>query len=470
MAPATITPTKSNKAATTSVTIATSKLAGDRILFDAVLAVQDLHVLAHKIFDILDGDDERAKTKVKKEVKDLLKGLSVVDSYLRDTVKKKQMSFLCERYISSKRSETTAAIKRCQATVEPSKRKNPADFRIKSLIADVTNPPKKKSKKANKDQSAGANVESKIAAFIASLPPSNGTHYDMHELVTALMINEHSTIYNIPASKVYDHLNPLGMIVCENCRIGYWIQHMDELDETSTLLAQKIHSRLPQFLRNRLKATLQTHWVWDSFVELFLKRISCLVVLCNQHSQCIQTTSTRDSLLNCNLEMFPIIQGESEVLDGCYVASDSKRGWLIRAGMAERTFSKRWKEHVAASMRASVDTMYRNLYWFYPHKNVMQTVPGRKGVFQDLQQRMGLGMTRGDRNKVLNLFNWSEQLESRLSKLSYGQDRAALLDWKKYRNVCYMFELFFAVAMKESDNITQNPTCEWQLQLYSKNG
>jgi hypothetical protein len=26
-----------------------------------------------------------------------------------------------------------------------------------------------------------------------------------------------------------------------------------------------------------------------------------------------------------------------------------------------------------------------------------------------------------------------------------------------------MFELFFAVAMKESDNITQNPACEWQL-------
>jgi hypothetical protein len=114
-------------------------------------------------------------------------------------------------------------------------------------------------------------------------------------------------------------------------------------------------------------------------------------------------------------------------------------------------------------MRASVDSMYRNLYWFYPHKNVMQTVPGRKGVFQDLQQRMGLGMMRADRNKVLNLFNWSEQLESRLSKLSYGQDRAAALDWKKYRNVCYMFELFFAVAMKESDNITQNPACEWQL-------
>jgi hypothetical protein len=51
----------------------------------------------------------------------------------------------------------------------------------------------------------------------------------------------------------------------------------------------------------------------------------------------------------------------------------------------------------------------------------------------------------------------------------YGQDGAAALDWKKHRNVCYMFGLFFAVAMKESDNITQNPTCEWQLQLYSRN-
>jgi hypothetical protein len=87
---------------------------------------------------------------------------------------------------------------------------------------------------------------------------------------------------------------------------------------------------------------------------------------------------------------------------------------------------------------------------------LMQTVHGRKGL--------GKGM---DCNKVLNLFNRSDQLESRLSKLSFGQDREAALDWKKYRNVCYMFELFCALVMKESDNITQNPSCEWQLQLYS---
>jgi hypothetical protein len=31
-----------------------------------------------------------------------------------------------------------------------------------------------------------------------------------------------------------------------------------------------------------------------------------------------------------------------------------------------------------------------------------------------------------------------------------------------------MFELFFAVALEPSKNITNNPTCEWQLRLYSK--
>jgi hypothetical protein len=42
---------------------------------------------------------------------------------------------------------------------------------------------------------------------------------------------------------------------------------------------------------------------------------------------------------------------------------------------AERTFNERRKEHVAASMRASFDhAMYRNLYLFYPWKNVTQTV------------------------------------------------------------------------------------------------
>jgi hypothetical protein len=30
-----------------------------------------------------------------------------------------------------------------------------------------------------------------------------------------------------------------------------------------------------------------------------------------------------------------------------------------------------------------------------------------------------------------------------------------------------MFETFYAVAIKPSENITENPGCEWQLQMYS---
>jgi hypothetical protein len=31
-----------------------------------------------------------------------------------------------------------------------------------------------------------------------------------------------------------------------------------------------------------------------------------------------------------------------------------------------------------------------------------------------------------------------------------------------------MLELFFAAALEPSKNITNNPTCEWQLRLYYK--
>jgi hypothetical protein len=31
-----------------------------------------------------------------------------------------------------------------------------------------------------------------------------------------------------------------------------------------------------------------------------------------------------------------------------------------------------------------------------------------------------------------------------------------------------MFELFFAVSLEPSKNMTHNLTCEWQLRLYSK--
>jgi hypothetical protein len=57
-----------------------------------------------------------------------------------------------------------------------------------------------------------------------------------------------------------------------------------------------------------------------------------------------------------------------------------------------------------------------------------------------------------------------------LTQLPYRSEGGGSLAFKKYKHVCFMFELFFAVALVEPSkkNITNNPTCEWQLRLYSK--
>ena len=44
--------------------------------------------------------------------------------------------------------------------------------------------------------------------------------------------------------------------------------------------------------------------------------------------------------------------------------------------------------------------------------------------------------------------------------------KRSLLANRKYRHMCYLFEEVYDVAIKSSDNITWNPTGEWQLKYY----
>ena len=160
---------------------------------------------------------------------------------------------------------------------------------------------------------------------------------------------------------------------------------------------------------------------------------------------------------------------ETGTLDGCYLTLDTLRDILLRAGMAERGKSRRWKEHERASLLKDESTKSRGSYYLYPHQNVPEDqAPNRRGTFQQLQQRSALGIKKTDRSRILELFQWSEIDEAHLSKLSYAESGAGTLEFKKYKHLCYMFELFFAVCLEPSKNVTENPTCEWQLRLYSK--
>jgi hypothetical protein len=88
-----------------------------------------------------------------------------------------------------------------------------------------------------------------------------------------------------------------------------------------------------------------------------------------------------------------------------------------------------------------------------------------------LQPKIAMGMRKSDCDRILvQLFYWTEIDEAILvTQLPYRSEGGGSLASKKYKYVCFMFELFFAgVALDPIKNITNNPTCEWQLRLYSK--
>ena len=193
------------------------------------------------------------------------------------------------------------------------------------------------------------------------------------------------------------------------------------------------------------------------------------MVLANQHTRCLDYAQPRDSLLNCHQTVFPLVGDDWREYDGCYMCVDPNRALMFRAGTTVVGFGPRWSQHERASRLTNKDTMFRNLYQSYPHMLVRDQVPSRIGTFQQLEQRMALGVRKNNKEAVIKLFNFSELDNQRLSKLSLGNNQAGTLLDKQYKNICYLFELLYAVAIEQTKNTTQNPGCEWQLRLYSSN-
>jgi hypothetical protein len=57
-----------------------------------------------------------------------------------------------------------------------------------------------------------------------------------------------------------------------NDRPQHWMLRMEQLNEVSSLLANVVHSRLPNYLTPRCKPSLHDHWIWESFVMFGSKR------------------------------------------------------------------------------------------------------------------------------------------------------------------------------------------------------
>ena len=61
-----------------------------------------------------------------------------------------------------------------------------------------------------------------------------------------------------------------------------------------------------------------------------------------------------------------------------------------------------------------------------------------------------MGFAKLDKAALTDLFQWTESDEAHLSKLSYGDNQGGTLVDKKFKHICYMFELFFAICIEPS--------------------
>ena len=215
-----------------------------------------------------------------------------------------------------------------------------------------------------------------------------------------------------------------------------------------------------------------------SFTHL-CSRIATIVCLANQQARGLENTSVTDSLLNSDLNVFPPAADDDYAkMVGCYVTEDANRHKLIRSGMTTTSFGKREKQHARASRLQCEKTKNRRLYRSYPHRDAAHLMNTKKGTWDQLNQRVAAGLKANKKQQILDMFEWSDSDECHLAKLMLdgndgkldGNDGNAggTIQDKRFKHLCFMFETFYAVAIDPHDNITQNPGCEWQLEIYSK--
>ncbi|MEL7341270.1 MAG: hypothetical protein AAGM67_12370, partial [Bacteroidota bacterium] len=75
---------------------------------------------------------------------------------------------------------------------------------------------------------------------------------------------------------------------------------------------------------------------------------------------------------------------------------------------------------------------------------------------------------RTNQTAIVQLFSWQKIELDHIKKLKLAQDHNGGDLSKQYKHLCYLMKTFFAVAIVPSNNLTMNPTCEWQLKFYGQ--
>jgi hypothetical protein len=388
---------------------------------------------AAKMTDTLfeNGDDKRARLKLKPNYLDHLKGQ--VHPKMQQSFKLLGTSNAVFVHQRAKKSHTNAEIKRSGIFAPNGKRNSPEEVRVSAALAENNPPPKKKPKK---NPSPVITINNKVEQFLKQYPPANGTHYDLRELVVGLLENSASPVFKCSIRKLHDSLQKLQKIVCTGKTLQRWCKSY--IDDAVLPRASDDGAAMR---RCSLIAVENIPKLNEMALEV--------VGIADLHSRALEYATTVESYLNNNNIFFPTVDSDNEKLDGCYLTLDTVRGDLIRSGFAEQGLGLRWKEYLRASHLTDRNTAKdRPQYQFYPRASVGDDeAPNRRGTVCQLQQKLAMGMRKCDVERIMRLFNWTEIDEAMLTQLSYRIEGGGSLASKKYKHVCFMFELFFAVAL-----------------------
>jgi hypothetical protein len=122
----------------------------------------------------------------------------------------------------------------------------------------------------------------------------------------------------------------------------------------------------------------------------------------------------------CILEdssFFSLVTGDLADLDGSYGEADGERRFLMmRFGAAEVGMSNRWRGHEKVSKLETAQDRKSRFYTRYPHKDFLHNDPSRlrKGLLQDLQQFVGIGFKRDNKENIVNILTGTMAKSKRL--------------------------------------------------------
>jgi hypothetical protein len=135
-----------------------------------------------------------------------------------------------------------------------------------------------------------------------------------------------------------------------------------------------------------------------------------------------------------------------ESLDGNYLLEYSSCGVIIRSGSAEMGLHSSYDQHVQASKLSNPKTKTWNLCRSYPHELVALNISNQKGVFQSLNQLVGIAFDRPKVKDLVDLFEWNATELKELEQLTGAGGQDSILE-KKYKHIVMMVEIAHGIAI-----------------------